>query len=932
MKKTSKLPPISRNDAIPTWTRGLTLALALTGLPASASPPGQPSVLRVNDVSNPVGTWTAPSFGWRVHDPDSNEIQTRYQILVASSAAKLAADVGDVWDSGEVAGRLQNHVAFGGGALESDRKYHWKVRTWDKDGNSGPYSEPASFVVGPTANANWEGAKWIRRDNKDADDYTYFRKQAQLPAKTVERATVYISGTHKYELHLNGSLVGKGPAYHHPQFQYYNAWDVTPLVKAGAANQFAILNHWFGGGQGRPAGDRGVIMKAVVHFTDGTSTTIATDGTWKQSRAEQWVAGQKARNRGEGVGYVERIDGRLWTPDWNSLSFDDSKWAAATEIGPHPTPPWTGTLAPDLTRIEETVIAPASVKILGAGKYVVDLGKVYSGNPRIRFSGGAAGTLVEMRGGYALDSSGEIDPKRNQGTDMSYQAVLSGGSFVYEPVEYLGMRYFEIDNPPMPVTAENFSFVVRHSRMDTGASSFDSPDATLNGVWELMKHSLLTCAQEEFVDTPTREKGGFLGDGAIQSTVAMPVTHERALTRRALGEFLQSMDQHWSDGDKRGRMNAVYPNKDGARDIPDFTQAYLTWVWSYYMETGDKEFLAANHAKFRDIADYVHRATDSGTGLVTRLPGGSNQYQYGIVDWPPSMRSGYDMTAARTVINGWALADYTVVANIAEVLGNTADHDRYRAMADTLKDSINRRLINSDGVYVDGLSETGTASTHVSQHANMFPLALGIVPPQHSAAVAAKVKELRMSVGMVTVAWLVRALGEAGEGQHLIDLYTRAEWPGWARCLSRGATATWESWFADEIGDSESHAWGAAGLEGYYRYILGVTPVKPQYEEVRIRPLDFGDKLPWAKGTVATDRGPISVHWERKPDDYTLRLTLPANVTASVCIPKGSAANSSVLLDGVPVQSTVDGGYLRIDHVGSGDHTIIRTGNRPQLD
>ena len=36
-----------------------------------------------------------------------------------------------------------------------------------------------------------------------------------------------------------------------------------------------------------------------------------------------------------------------------------------------------------------------------------------------------------------------------------------------------------------------------------------------------MKHSLLTCAQEEFVDTPTREKGGFLGDAAIQSTVAM---------------------------------------------------------------------------------------------------------------------------------------------------------------------------------------------------------------------------------------------------------------------------------------------------------------------------------------------------------------------------------------------------------------------------
>ena len=222
-----------------------------------------------------------------------------------------------------------------------------------------------------------------------------------------------------------------------------------------------------------------------------------------------------------------------------------------------------------LTRIEETVIMPESITSLGGGSYLIDLGKVYAGVPRITFSGGTSGTTISMAGGYVL-SGNEIDSSQNQAVDMSYYAVLNGSTFTYEPVEYLGMRYFQIDNAPMTVTTDNFEFVVRHSTMDTSASSFTSSDATLNAVWDLMKHSLLTCAQEEFVDTPTREKGGFLGDAAIQSTVAMPVMNERTLTRRVLGEYLQSMDSDEYNG--TGRMNAVYPNNDGARDIPDFTQ------------------------------------------------------------------------------------------------------------------------------------------------------------------------------------------------------------------------------------------------------------------------------------------------------------------------------------------------------------------------
>lgn len=917
-------PNFTHGLARPATRAVLLIALGSGVVHAFAAAPTAPTNLRVNDAMNPVGTDASPYFGWYVNDPDKDEIQTRYRILVASSQANLDADAGDLWDSGVVSSRLQNHVTYGGAPLSSDTRCYWKVRTWDKDTNTSPYSVTGTFVVGLLNDEDWSGAMWIKRDTTVPDDYTYYRRSFSLQDKPVERATVYISSAHKYALYVNGTLVGKGPSYHYPQYQYYNAYDVTPLLASNATNLFSIFNHWFGGGQGRPANSRGVIMKALIHYTDGTSTVVGTDGSWRQSQATQWITGQRQHNSGEGVGYIEKIDARNMITNWNSLSFDDSSWSNAAVIGSPPVAPWINPLAPNLTRIVEKEITPVSVTDKGGGEYVVDLGKVYAGVPRITFSGGVSGTTVNMLGGYGLNVSGEIDTSQNQRTDMRYFAVLNGDTFVYEPAEYLGMRYFQLDNSPMPVTTNNFKFVTRHSNMSDTRSTFTSSDATLNAVWDLMKHSLFTCAQESFVDTPTREKGGFLGDGAIQSIVAMPVTGERLLTRRALNEFLQSMEQYWSSPENRGRMNAVYPNNDGARDIPDYTQACLTWVWEYYLETGDRPFLAANYQKFKDIADYAERYRDPTTGLFTNLNGGSGQYRYGIVDWPPSMRFGYDLTATRTVINAWAYADAGIVSKIADELGHPADRDLYRSRAEALKSAMNTNLINVDGVYVDGLDSAGTPSSHVSQHANMFPLALGIVPPARLASVTDKVKEMKMSVGMVTVMWLVRALGEADQGEHLIGLYTNQTWYGWARCLSRGATATWESWTSDTDGGSQSHGWGAAGLYGYVHYILGIKPTKPQYQEVQIKPLSFGAKLSSAAGAIPTDRGDLSVSWNRDTNRFYLRVTIPANVTATVFVPRGSPSNSVIQVDGAAAAGVTDGDYLGVTGVGSGTHTFVR--------
>jgi alpha-L-rhamnosidase len=887
---------------------------------AKAASPNPPDHLRCCDKYDPVGTNHKPYFGWYVNDPDDHEIQSAYQIIVASSPSNLTSDKGDIWNSEKVVSRKQNYVFANGKEFSPATRYFWKVRTWDKDGNVSPYSSMETFETGLLANSDWEGAKWIKRNSNAPDDYTYFRKKTALPEKKIERATVYVAACHSYELYVNDKFIGKGFDHHYPSYSYYNAWDVSAAFISGSENIIACLTHWYGGGQGRATGARGLLMKIIIEYADSTKTIIGTDSTWKQTQAEQWVAGQPQRNS-EGVGRVEKYDSRKVIDHWNALNLDDSSWQFATEIGTHPVEPWTGTLRADLTRVIEEEIKPVSISNLGNGKQVIDLGKIYPGSFKITFSGGNAGDTIQMLGGFVLNNDGTVSSKFNQQTNLNFYFIHNGNTAVFNPSVYLGLRYLQVNNAPNVLDINNVRFVCRHFELDPSRSEFNSSNRMLNSVWDLMCHSLMNGSQEDFVDTPTREKGSFLGDGWSQSVPAMSTMGDRTMSLRALQEFLDSQDQYWPDG----RLNAVYPNADGGRDIPDYTQSYLVWVWDYYMQTGNIDFIKAHYLKLKKIADYVYTYRNDTTGLIHHLEGGKGSYQYGIVDWPMNMRYGYDMSVeSRTVIDAYAYLDFELISKMAGLVGNTADSVFYKSRSTDIKTAINSKLINKDGVYIDGLNQDKTQSLHVSQHANAFPLAMGMVPRRNIKKVIAEVKKRKMNVGMVCLRWLPEALGKADQGAHLIDLYTNTEWDGWAKIITLGGSVTWESWDANVTNESMSHPWGAVGLLAMQQYILGITPLKPQHEFIQIKPLDFENKLSYAKGVYPTDKGDILVNWSKSNRCFLMTVTIPDNVTAKVYVPKGRIKGASIIMDGLEAKGVEEGDYVLIGEVGSGVHTFKR--------
>ena len=264
------------------------------------------------------------------------------------------------------------------------------------------------------------------------------------------------------------------------------------------------------------------------------------------------------------------------------------------------------------------------------------------------------------------------------------------------------------------------------------------------------------------------------------------------------------------------------------------------------------------------------------------------------------------------------------MSEIAEILNESADQTLFAEKAALMQDNINKQLINKHGVYIDGLYADASPSKHASQHANMLPLALGIVPDKNKTAVAEFVKSKKMSVGMVTLRWLPEAIGQANEGEHFIELFTNTKWDGWANCISQGATTTWESWDAITEGQSLSHPWGAVGVIGIQNYVLGVKPLEPQYESFQIKPLWFGDKLKRAKGTVPTDRGTISVEWKNTEKGYALVVDIPANTSAKVYLPTGDSKQKNILSDGRSEKYKVKDEFIYLGEFGSGKHTFVR--------
>jgi alpha-L-rhamnosidase len=922
---------------------------------ATSSGPGAPLALTVDDLVAPVGIGlTDVYFGWRVDDPRRGAVQSAYRIVVSrptlGGPGRGTAPV--VWDSGKVPSVVQAFVPYGGRTLAPDTTYWWTVQTWDGSGVSGPPARVAAFDTG-LGDGDWH-ADWIKRPTAEVldtpetfndqsttgiwaykDEYSYVRKEVQLGGSPIVRARAYVSADQQYELYVNGSMAAKGEAYAYPDSQYYETTDITQLLKAGEANAFGIIYNWQGPGKGRPEGTPGVIARITVLHADGTIDVITTDGTWELLPGA-WLPGVQRDEEGDPVDYTENINGPAEPIGWDKSGYLAVGWLPATVIGPHPTAPWTH-LVSVRTRIVYEPVHAVSVTRLASGAVVADFGKVYAAIPSVTFSHGLPGRLVTMHAGYLLDPSGDVSTTMGtQHTNMSYSYIeRGGGRETFRPFDYLGFRYLQIDDPGETLTTNDIVALTRHDAVpDENAGTFVSSNKTVDAVFELGRHSALFTMQEQFVDTPTREKGPWLGDGANESETAMDAFGDTNLTRKDLLEFAQSQARFWPNG----AINKIYPTALGALEIPQATAYYPEWVWQYWMHTGDRALLTALFPVVAKVSDFFWSNIGS-NGLVGAIPGPTDVPQF----------------PTDTQLNLLADNVFNRVAAIAEALGRpAAEVANQRERAQELATAINAHLLLPAGYYTDGLDATGkpvapsdslcTCSGAVSPQAvNALAVQFGVAPPSDVTTVRNYILSMPFSPPVVSAADVLDALRITGRDSAILHVLTDASEPGWANILAQGGTFTWEMWNPQDKdvlipplasffgnGDSRSHGFGSNVLVAIQQTMLGVIPTAPGYASFDVTvPLHA---LSYAAGKVPTPHGPIGVAWSRpaaSTQPFTVDVNVPANTNARVSIPAVDLhhvreSGMALSRDKGVISASMDGDYAVVE-VAAGSYDFTST-------
>lgn len=907
------------------------LLLLLLALPVSAAL--TPANLRCEFATDPLGVDTAqPALAWQLLSPARAQRQTAYQVLAASSVAQLAADRGDLWDSGKVVADATTQILYRGVPLKSAQQVFWKVRAWDQDGQVSVWSQPATFTTGLLDPADWQ-AQWIAAPTNPP---TLLLRREFVVRRGLRRALAHVCGLGQYELSLNGDKAGVdllAPGWtKYDQTCLYDAHDITALLRRGTnAVGLTLGNGMYNVTGGRYVKFKGSFgpLKAIaqlrLEYSDGSVEIIGTDGSWRCAPGPITFSC---------VFGGEDYDARLEPRGWDRAGFNDSAWSRAQVVrGPGGTLRGLTAAAPPLRAIE--TLRPVKITPLKPGTVVYDLGQ--NAPIMVRLAArGPAGSAVRIIPAELLKPDGSVDRGSAGGGPCWWQYTLrgeAGGEAWFPKFFYHGSRYLQVELQPAPGGTEfpqvqSLEGVVVHTSSEP-VGDFACSNELFNRIRTLIRWAQRANLVSVISDCPHRERLGWLEQYHLNGP---SLRYEHDLARVFAKGMNDMADSQLSNGlvpTTAPEYTIFNDGNDGYRgtnntslgrgrfgDSPEWSSAALLVPWQQYQFTGDLELLRRYYDVMARYVAYLDtRAQD---GIVS----------HGLGDWydiGPNPPGFAQLTPPALTATAFYYQDAWILAQAAALLGKPDDAQKYAALAAKIRAAFNAKFFNpAKRSYSTG-----------SQCANAIPLVMDLVEPANRAAVVdAIVADVQargnaITAGDVGYRYLLRALADGGRSDVIFAMNNQSEKPGYGYQLKMGATSLTEAWDAGR-GSSQNHFMLGQIMEWFYHDLAGIggDPAGPGFKQIIIRPQPVGD-VTWCAATYRSVRGPISTEWRRGGGTFLLRVTLPANTTATVFLPATSA--ETVSESGLPASQSAGVTFLRqegdraVFQIGSGSYVFSST-------
>lgn len=856
--------------------------------------------LTCEQLESPMGIdISAPCFSWKLQSTERSSFQTAYQILVATSEALLNEDRADVWNTGKVTSDHSILIPFQGRELESATTYYWKVRSWNQQGEPSAWSQPTSFITGLFAEKDWGKAKWIalekdakrvvpaihsplvKQELKDEKIGMYqlpqFRKVFSV-SKEIKQALVYVTGLGHFDFYLNGQKVGDhflDPGWtKYDKEALYVTFDLTDELRKGDNVLGMMLGNGFYnvpreryykllGSFGAPK----MRLNLCIRYTDGTTEQIVSDKTWRTTASPITYSS---------IYGGEDYDANLEQAGWmDNAKFDDRRWQKALEVEQNIT--LKAQVGTHLS-IRESVPVVSCYKN-EKGNWVYDLGQNFSGIIRATLKG-EQGKSVIFCPAELKHADGTVNQNAT-GAPYYFKYTTKGGEESWQPrFSYYGFRYVQIEGavPAGKENPDNLPEIMELKGLHTcnvasENGSFHCSKPMFNQIYNLIDWAIRSNMASVLTDCPHREKIGWQEQNHLMQ-YSMQYRYD-------LGPLYKKiMDDLAASQLENGAIPTIAPEyvrfADGFEDTPEWGSAFIISPWYIYQWYGDKRLIIEHYPAMKRYLNYLTSRADN------------HIVAYGLGDWFDigPKRPGYaQLTSNGLTATAIYYYDTLILSQIAALLGEKEDEAYFSALAQDIKEAYNKTFFHAENGTYDRNSQTASAMS----------LFLDLVAPENKAKVLDNlVKDIRgrnngLTAGDIGYRYVLRSLENGGESELIFDMNSNYDVPGYGWQLAHGATALTESWQA--YGSvSNNHLMLGHLMEWLFSGLGGIRQSEGSiaYHDILIDPQIVGD-VRSTKTSYESSYGRINCEWELTQDSYTLKVDIPVNSKAYICLPTTDA-------------------------------------------
>ncbi len=694
-----------------------------------------------------------------------------------------------------------------------------------------------------TVKNDWK-AKWIWLDEEKSSKNVWlcFNKTINI-AESVNELKAKIAAENKYWLYINGNCVvregglKRGPT---PTGCYYDEVDISEFLVPGE-NLISVLVWYWGNEASYSSSDSG--QGGLLFEAENGDVSILSDNSWRvlKNPAFKIDIGKMQPNYRLPESNVY-YDSRDEITDWNKLGYDFSDWSEASEYAIGGEGCWGEIYNREipmfkdfglkdyenskdcegksfLTKKKITMKVPYNAQLTPYLEVEAKAGKKIVITTENTYTGSIHSTYITKNGIQSFES-----PAWFNGEQITYE-IPSG-------VKIISLKYRE--------SGYNTEF----------CGGFSCENNDLNILWQKSLRTLYVTMRDNFMDCPDRERAQWWGDvtNEMMLTVYSLDPSSYHLYRKGVSTMLSYIDPETK------ALQTVVPIKNDYFELPCQQLAGVVGFWSYYMYTGDLEFVKSVYAA---SVDYLNLWNMQENGLVVHREGSWDWQDWGSkIDVEP-------------LENAWYYYALSTVKNMAELLGDENTVKEFCGRMKSLYVAY-QSLWTGEGYRSAGNKE-------YDDRGNAVAVLSGICPKENYG----KMSKIFMNVRNASPYMEYYVLGSLCKmGEYSLAEQRMCE--RYREMIDEDYSTLWENWIKKD--GTSNHAWSGGPLVILSKHIAGIKPITAGYVKTEIKPqYDLHKNI---SCTVPSIKGEIKLKIVTDSDKTLINLEYPENTEIILHLPE----------------------------------------------